>query len=97
MECDLQYVEKYAQKYKISNLTDVFTELKQLINLLNLETLDSFLDQNVRKQQFGKLTDLHRLIKILEKYKEESRFLNRKGPKEKSVDHVISQLKKESK
>jgi hypothetical protein len=59
--------------------------------------METFLDPTIRKQQYSKLTDIPKIIKILEKFKEESRFLKRKGAKEKTLENIIAQLKKEAK
>lgn len=94
LEIDYQFLEDYAEKTKIPDAKTLMLEMRQLLNLLLSENMEEFLLMDVRRQKYNKLFDLEGLLKIMEKYKDEARFL-RKGKREKSIEAVIMQLKKE--
>ncbi len=94
LENDYELLEDYAEKTKISDAKTLMLEMRQLLNLLLAENMEEFLVMDIRRQKYNKLFDLEGLLKIMEKYKDEARFL-RKGKREKSIEAVIMQLKKE--
>jgi hypothetical protein len=98
-EIEIAHLEKFTEKTKVTNAStaEIFGEIKQLVALLAQDSLDSFVDPALRKQSFGKLTDYPKLLKVLEKYREDRGYFTRKTPKEKSIDTVKDYLKKEIK
>jgi hypothetical protein len=57
------------RKSKLKNAKDFLLPIRQLVSWLTSEHLEEFLDLNIRKQKYGKLTtDLEKILKILEKY-----------------------------
>jgi len=72
-------------------------ELRQLVDLVISENIDVYLDANTRKQRFPLLNEILKLIRILEKFKEEGRFSFWRGPQTKHVEMLVATLRKESK
>lgn len=72
---DLVCMEQFASNAEIPFLIDCFSEVRQLVDLLQAERLDEFLDPAVRSQKYARL-DVPVLVGILDKYRDDatSRF-----------------------
>lgn len=69
LELEIIKLEKFTEKTKVTNSStgEIFGEMKQLLNLLGQDALEGFMDPAIKKQQYSKLVDYQKLLKILEK------------------------------
>jgi len=97
-DADLKYLESYVDRSKYKDTKDYLMLPRQLIDLLLSEHVDQdFIDASTRKKKYWKLeNDLGKLIVILEKFKDDSRFAIKRSVKMAQVWNLLLHLKKET-
>jgi len=94
LDSDVKCLESFVAKSGIGDAEkNSLLEIRQLIDLLLCEDIGLFLDEDFHLKHYSLLNDSAKIIRILEKYKEEGRFTFKRSSQTKQVEALLLQLR----
>eukprot|EP01116_Phalansterium_solitarium_P020043 TRINITY_DN579_c0_g2_i1.p1 TRINITY_DN579_c0_g2~~TRINITY_DN579_c0_g2_i1.p1 ORF type:complete len:959 (+),score=444.50 TRINITY_DN579_c0_g2_i1:761-3637(+) len=94
LDADLRLFESLAAACKLSSAPYLLLEPRQVFDLMLADNPEDYADASIRKQRYSSLNDTGKLLRIVEQFKEDSKWtLRKRTPTDKHVEALVTTLR----
>ncbi|CAG8434342.1 1359_t:CDS:10 [Diversispora eburnea] len=92
-DADVTFLEKFAQSLEDPNIADAFLELRQIVNLLNSDNVEEYLNPSMRNKKYSHLKPID-VISLFDKWTRDQTLLDPEvRTKKRAMESVIRSLR----